>query len=497
MKILLSRTRCIALLILVLAGSVAMLHPHLAITVLAGCVLGAIMALTANSIVVAAVLFCPIALFAWAASAWQGPALQAVSASAGDDLLSTLIGTMLGGAVVCSLIPYAAARWTGVGLIGSIVAWFCGLLIIAGIVSSGWKYITISPHQMQNYSMWLVFNGLLPSTASFQYQGQARLDTCVGVISRHSDLFTIPADVRKHAEEYTNTPLPDFLKRYYASDDYDVDPRIPCSATITDKPDGSVEVQNTCAPVQGLIALANKSPDQFQAFQLAIPTITIQGPLLVPAPESVLVVTAPRGCIADTYPAAQQVSHDDQVETLQIKVGFPRSTFSLFEAYRIFSEPWFIQINLMKQSLRGVFWQTVLRTLLSRPGMIAMFVLAAAGTLGALRGDFRLWPSRGVEPSLTDKLGTKIATAPVQAFRRVRAFIAERGRVVRWLIIGCLSIAGALFAAVLVAAMILLWLASYFEPALSGIGPEFFGAIALIEIVRWAGRRLVPPRAPS
>jgi hypothetical protein len=461
------RTRWIALFVLVLALSAAALHPHLAITVAAGCLLGLILALTAHSIVAVAIVSCPVMLLAWVAStrSWHS-----IDPSLGDAALGAVIGTLLSGAAVCSLIPYAAARWTGTGIFGSVLAWIAGLSITVAVVMTGSNYITISAEQLQHYQLWLTYNGILPGTTHFHYQGRVELDRCLGRPASNSYALIIPTEARNVVESFTKTPMPKSLRQWFSPEGGLLDT---CTVAVTELQGGIVEVQKKCTAVARMLDFASRNPARYQAFDVEIPTIHLQAPLLIPGKGSILTVTAPRGCISDSYPAGARVSQDGRNEIYEIDVGFPRTEFSLFDADRMFLAPWVVQVHLMKTWARSGIWQTLARALLSWPGTVALFVLTIFATSAVLQGNLAPW--RGT-----------IVAAVGNSLRRIGTSFAGLGRISRAAIVAVMVV----IAILLLMIVALWWIASMIDPSFGGIGPAFFAAIALIELLRLAGRWL-------
>jgi len=208
-----SRLRWLALPTLALAAGTGFLHWHLAVTSAAACVLGFIFAIPRRAIVLAAVLCSPFALLALVVSTttWQWPLFGINGAEFGDAALAFPLGFLLGGAAACSLIPYAAARWSRSGVLIALFAWSGGLLVTASTAALAMSLLKKPPKGLfrtpemeatlraMHYAQWLEFNGLIANVDYFHYEGHVEMADCA---DWHSHVYSarIPVDARRDVE---------------------------------------------------------------------------------------------------------------------------------------------------------------------------------------------------------------------------------------------------------------------------------------------------------
>jgi hypothetical protein len=411
----------------------------------------------------------------------------------GNSAAATFEGTLFAGAVVCCLIPYAVARWTGMGLPGSIAASIAGSSIPAGIAAAFFLYAPIPAADLENYFSWLVYN-TDPAT-HFHYEGRIRLDQCHGLPSHSSYILGIPAEARQQVERQTRQPLRELLQQ-------SIGPHGPlgfsCSFAVTEPPDGSLELRKECEAETGSLDDANKSPGKFRSVQYEVPVLRPRSSAVIPDKASTLVVTAPRGCIADSDPPGVTLSGDSRDEAYRIGVGFPQIGFTPFGANRMLSKPGLVQIRLLKEPLGGVALQMLVRGLLRWEGIVALFVLAAYAMSAFLRGDLRPWRAR-TRLTLAARMQNKIAAAGRGLFQRISSFSIGFGWMLRSLIVVVLVIILAIvaerFLPTLLDAAFFLLLGPAALPPLRIVEPVFVVTVMLIEILRWAGRRLMIMRA--
>ncbi|MDA9483441.1 hypothetical protein XI07_15755 [Bradyrhizobium sp. CCBAU 11445] len=417
-------------LILLTAGwlllvSTALLHRHIALAVLVGALFGLVLAMPRRAAVMAAILATPFALLTLVLSttAWRPSIVLS-----GDFLFVVPVGLLLGGAAICSLLPYAVARWSRISAFQAFGAWLCGLLVSSSAVGLA-APILLSPAPTKEggvfstpeteatirsfyYADWLGFNGLTRHVEHFDYEGRIVLNECFA-LPFVSWSMRIPHKSRMAVERFLfGKKFPEEVRKWF-SDYQNPESFFFCSTTTNEEPDGGVVVAASCAPGKPYSQWVRNHPTEYQEFVSKLPMIQFQAPGLIPSKYSMLTITAPRGCIAETFPATISIKRKGKTETLRLRVGFPRDAFSLFEPQRMLEDPMLVHVELAKPHLRGAAMLEVLRALNSPAGLAGIFVLTIIATRG-----------------LSRRLGRCILQyrLPMMAWRRTRELFVRYGR---------------------------------------------------------------------
>jgi hypothetical protein len=500
-----SNLRCLPLLAFALAVGAGFLDWHLAVTVTVAGMLGFALAMPRNAFIVAAVLVSPLALLAMVVSTatWHWSLFGMLPPLPGDAALALPIGLVLAGAAACSLIPYAAARWSRYGIVVSFFSWSCGVLVtvVAAVLAYHLESTKETPFRSaqtdnavraMHYMWWTVYNGLTQEVAHFRYDGTVDMPNCTGM-HYYEFSMRIPVESRKQVEQFTE-PLPVALRKWFKEGetlDEAENSFFGCSYTVNeDASDGIVEVVGKCGPRNqtGLEKLLRDHP--LKGFDIDLPTVHFQAPALIPGAGSLMTITAPRGCVASTFPSAEPITHDKTSETLTLPVGFPRAGFSPTEARRLGSPPWTVHVDLLDPTLQGPAIGELLRTL-NQPGGIAfLFLISAAAVRGVAKQVFRWVFGGNWARKLVESVRVHLASLPRPTLAFAN-FYARRGRMFRWAIIAAICIIGACF---LLPYLLLGGIIFLFDPTYWVAGLSIVVVLCLIEIIAFAIRRSAPRR---
>lgn len=503
----------LSLAMLAFAAGVGFLHWHLAAVVLVACIMGASLAIPRGGVVVAAIVSCPLVLLALVVSTttWHGGPFDIFGRLFGDGAVALPVGLLVGGATVCSLVPYAAARWSRCGLPVALLVWAGGLLVTVGAVefavSSLIKHYETAflsagdaaKIPAGHYAMWLSVNGVTENVLHFSYTGHVDLADCLG-LPQYTDKFSISANERKTLETFTYEPLPDSLRKWFSGSGQ-LESGLVCSAAVNEAADQTVEVNRTCHYPDGKQVLVHAHPELGQSFDVELPVIhMLSTPFLVPARNSFLTIVAPRGCIADTFPRFETIRTQRVRETATLSVGYPRDGFSLADATHITQQPGFVHVDLLRTALQGIVAGTLVRGLNTPVGMAILFVttvLAFRVTLqfacGAILGGRSL-------SSITMVIWTKV----IAAWRFARKWYSRQSRLIRWSLIVVLILVSAPF--LLLELLDWIFLASFYiqdiplyllegvillalDPSYWIAGILFLTVLSLVEIIAFVVRR--------
>jgi hypothetical protein len=475
----------VTLLVFALVVSASFLQWHLALMVVVGCLLGTVLATPRRSVVLAAVLLTPLALLALIVSTttWKATLLLPT-----DATLVLPVGLLVGGAAICSLLPYAVARWSRLPLSRAMLAWIGGLLMMGGAAALTVPFLLAgNPFSRpamnavgrgMNYANWLTYSLQIGPVEYVAYEAHIELTDCEA-LPQQSWTLRIPAEARKKAEKslFGESFLRKVTKWFSYSSDGD---GFPCSTTTTEEADLTIVVKASCAPTNAMKTFVRKYPAAHQGFNTFLPMVRLATPDFVPGKDSLLTITAPRGCIADTFPAPTRIESERTTETLTLRVGFPRDAFSLLKPQRIVEDPAIVSVEFLKPALRGKDMLSLLRALNSPVGLGFVVVLAAL-----------------TSRSLALRLGRRVLQFPYpnSVWLRLRDWCAHSGQVIT------LSLAAAALAAAtfvlpnlpLVLVAILLDRTYWLAIAL------FMIALCTIEVIAFILRRLtrkIPPPLP-
>lgn len=225
-----------------------------------------------------------------------------------------------------------------------------------------------------------------------------------------------------------------------------------------------------------------------KGFDLDLPTVHFQAPALIPGTDSLMTVTAPRGCIASTFPSADPITHDKTTETLTLRVGFPRAGFSPIDARRLGSPPWTVHIDLLKPDLQGPAVGELLRKLKQPTGIALLFLISAAAARGVVKQFFQWVFGNSWVWKQAEVIRVHLVSLPKPATAFAN-FYARQSRMFRWSTIGAICIVGACFLLpyLLFGAIIFM-----FEPTYWVAGLLIVIVLCLIEIIAFVIRRLIP-----
>jgi hypothetical protein len=326
----------------------------------------------------------------------------------------------------------------------ALIAWGAGLLVTAyaGSLAISFLMKPIKAPQLDpnraatlramNYSMWLSFNGLTQRALYFHYEGHVHLAECLGLPSSTYQ-FSVPVDEREQVEHYTYRPLPDDLREWFSTSD-------DCSTTVTENSDQTIEVRRVCRREEPMAIVMRVNPGYYRSFDIDLPGFRKQTPWLVPGQDSWLTITAPRGCIAHTFPAAESIKFDKTTETFKLPVGFPRNSFSLLDASQIVQKPWLVRVDLLKPAFQGVVIGSLLRALNGQIGMAIFFLVTALAFRTLILNLY------GILRSPLSSLITKCGPPVNAAWGVVRQWYFRQNRVLRWILIFVVLFIGVLFA---------------------------------------------------
>jgi hypothetical protein len=239
-------------------------------------------------------------------------------------------------------------------------------------------------------------------------------------------------------------------------------------------------------------------PQSSQSFDVNLPTVHFQAPWLIPGKDGLLTISAPRGCIADTFPAAESITNDKALERFKLPVGFPRSSFSLMDASRLTQEPWIIHVDLLKPVLQGAMIGSLLHGLNNQIGMAILFLITAVAFRIVVRATCRLLFGTGPLAASTAQIYARLNAT----WRLVGDWYNSRSRAFRWSLIAALCLIGAFLLLpefVLVAFMSLPALVAaaflvLLDPSYKIAIILFLIALCLIEIIAFIIRRFAPVR---
>lgn len=416
------RALCFALL-LSGCGVVALLHPHFFVAVAAGAIVGLAYVLFARRAIGVAIALCPAAvLVVISAAAFSRPTSAAVVPDGG---LLLAIGTFAAAGIACCLLAvYACARWTGFGLWASVsfvaVATFLAGQFLQGVVAvvrEGDPPLQAAgtTATMRAFSLAdrMTAEGLGMRALYIRYRGEVRLASCspyarAGVIAD----MTFPRAV---IERYGTRPLPfddengapvgvsdappdtkelrDRLSRWFGGTQ--------CDGNLITLDEANQEIhlhqQKSCREFiwktndygQDLAVsiLGLRLPlDRWMSRELGTAYVRFQGPAMFAGEGSVLTVTAPPGCIADTYPPYSELRRDGTVDRFLIPVGFPRAGLPLLELDKAVAPPDFVYLRFTDERLRSPTGQALVQAFLGLPGLAMLFLLTAFAMNGTLAG---------------------------------------------------------------------------------------------------------------
>ena len=271
------------------------------------------------------------------------------------------------------------------------LAWIGGLLVTGGAVALTLPFLLdgnpFSRPAMNavdrgmNYAKWLEYSLQIGTAEYAAFEGHVELADCEA-LPHQTWTLRIPAEGRRNVERFLFGKS--FLKlttNWFSS--FSASNGFPCSTTTSEEADRTVTVRATCAPVGAMQAFVRKYPAAHQGFNTLLPVIRVETSEFVPDKDSILTITAPRGCIADTFPAPVKIEYERTTETLTLRVGFPRDSFSLLEPRRIVEDPAIISVEFLKPSVRGKDVLSLLRAL-NAPAGLGLLVLVSALTWRSL-----------------------------------------------------------------------------------------------------------------
>ncbi|PDT88893.1 hypothetical protein CO669_17310 [Bradyrhizobium sp. Y36] len=481
--------------VLAFAIIAAVLSGNSAIAIVAAALLGIVLATPRYHFLLATMLIAPLTLLALILLV-VGTSWGISSSPLGDAAAAVPLGVLAGGSAVCSLIPYAAARWSRRGLSAALLTWICGTIAIAAAASFATSALErrlpnaplLGPERAKqvramNASMWVTFSN---GAVYFQYDGQVDLPACNGVRS-HVHTMQISPEARGRVAQFVDGPFAEKLKRWFDGS-YDGDPRIPCQTSVDTTAAGITKVTRRCEPTARMKTFTEQNP--MQGFDIKLPTVHFQARPLDPGASSMMTITAPRGCIADTFPRAQSREEQGATETLRLRVGFPRQNFALQEAERLGAEPWNVHVYLVKPALRGRLAGAVARTLIDPWSLPILFlaVVLASRSLTVKAGRAIAQGERFT--ALTSRLCNRLSPAR-DKLTRLRHLYGRRGRLVRLLSSGAIVLVGLPIVLILLNGLSVLMM----EPTFVVAAILVLVALVAIEAIAFLVRRLPKPPA--
>ncbi|TBA72911.1 hypothetical protein [Rhizobium ruizarguesonis] len=424
-----------------------------------------------------------------------------------SSLFVTLpVGLLVGGIATCSLLPYAAARWTRLGLFPATASWIAGILVTAACVTAVLPLLyqplkegglLMSPElrataRAFHYADWLTFNGLMHPVAHFSYEGTLDFDVCAPSPSS-SWTIHIPNESRATVEHFLfGENFTEKIRNWFATPS--IKPGEECQTETIEGSDGSVTVTEKCTMSEHFQIYALKYATILPGFDTTLPMVRFQAPELVPDRSSILTITAPQGCIAETFPPATRFISDGKKETLKLPVGFPRESFSLFDAHRIVEDPINVHVDFIYHAFRGNFLGSTFQTMNNWPGMAALFILFAVTTGVFLRKVRNTLTINQYTAPMLDFFSFVVGL-PFRPLVRASAWYRRRTRLTRWVII---TVAALTISAFTFATLAPVVFAILIEPPYWVATALFFSNLLGIEIVafliRFASRKIGVPK---
>lgn len=480
-----------ALAIAVAGSGAATLHWHIAAAVALGFAVGILAAIPRFGPTLAAVFLSPLLLLSYLVLATNWGAMDMV----------TVLSLVVGGALLCSLLPYAVARWSRRSFATAALAWLLGLVLTAQSAiwltsrlpePEGGRLATDHTNQTlpaMNALSWTEHNGGGETTLHFAFEGRVHMPECRGLYSYTYEAH-IPPAARHAVERFTYEPLPVSLRQWFAGS-ADAGLEVPCNVAIHGNANQAVHLSGTCSSSSAMRDLARLFPNQRLGLDLQIPTIRLQGPLLVPNAGSQLRIDAPRDCIDHTFPHAARIEQVGQREELILNVGFPRGLPGPTDAGRFLTDPSVVHIELIEPSQRGSMRHKLVRTLDTRSWLIALFLAAALAAAVLVRPVYRrlaAFARSRARSWFSRSTGSDAEPRPVATARFARLIVKATA-------MAAIAIAAALMLPVLGLA----WTLAGIDPVYSFSAKVFLLALGLIELVaftiRRASRRTIAPIA--